>query len=126
MKKLSKSEFLDLAKRKTKDIEIPEWNAIITIKSLSAKTALDCQKHFQAGETDKYTYALLANSIVDSDGEYVFTEDECAELDYSVIEVFSPSDFMPKYGKEKQSWQVMLQNARNYVSALKKQKEVNK
>jgi hypothetical protein len=33
---------------------------------------------------------------------------------------------MPKYGKEKQSWQVMLQNARNYVSALKKQKEVNK
>jgi hypothetical protein len=86
MKKLSKSEFLDLAKRKTKDIEIPEWNAIITIKSLSAKTALDCQKHFQAGETDKYTYALLANSIVDSDGEYVFTEDECAELDYSVID----------------------------------------
>jgi len=86
MKRLNKSEFMNVAKRKVRDVEVPEWDAIITIKSLSAKVVLECQEYLKKGDQSSFAFALFANSVIDENGNPMFTIEEAEELDYTVLD----------------------------------------
>ena len=44
MKKLTRADLKKLVAPRTKDIEIPEWDAIVTIKALTANSFIELQQ----------------------------------------------------------------------------------
>ena len=103
MKRATKSSLN--SKRKQVEVEIPEWDESIVIKSLMADVALDCQQYLQEGKQKAFIYAMVSNSIIDEDGSLMFTFDEVKELDYSVLdrlalEVMSINNIAPEIVKQ--------------------------
>ena len=67
MKKLTRADLKKLVAPRTKDIEIPEWDAIVTIKALTANSFIELQQLVGDGKKvdSKYYFALVAHSVVD-------------------------------------------------------------
>lgn len=88
MKRLNKSEFLNKSQRRVIDVEIFDGETV-QIKSLSAAVALEIQKCLQTNDQIGFVYLLIGNSVIDDEGKSMFTEDEIAEMDYSVVDRLS-------------------------------------
>ena len=83
MKKLTRSDLKKMIAPRTKDVEIPEWDAIVTIKALTANSFIELQQMVGDGKkVDKrYYFALVAYSVVDDKMKYVFTTEDVENMD---------------------------------------------
>ena len=82
MKKLSREDILKANQPKTKEIEVPEWNGAITIKSLKAGDVLKLEELKQNGKpTPEYFFALIAYSVVDENLKPVLTIEQASEIE---------------------------------------------
>jgi hypothetical protein len=72
-RKLSAKEILDVVDVKTVEVDVPEWNGSVTIRSLSAEEAIDFHER---SKTDKSKAAirLLVICIIGDDGKPLFSE----------------------------------------------------
>lgn len=92
MKYLTAAEILGTSDLATEDVDVPEWGGTVRVRELSARArhwfvanAFIDQPKLNGTEpprrlSDTAQAMLLAKSIVDGDGNLVFTEDQIAAL----------------------------------------------
>lgn len=86
-KRLSKAQILEVDDRPETEVEVPEWGGVVFIRALSGTDRDSWEQSVleQHGEDVQVNMAgarakLAALSIVDADGERMFSEDEIDEL----------------------------------------------
>lgn len=83
MAMLSKKDILSADDRKTKVMSIPEWGGDITLSSLSSQDRDRYEEALTSDKVDRFDNIVakfVAKSIVDENGERVFTEKDITEL----------------------------------------------
>ncbi len=87
MKRLTGEEILALDDLKTEDVEIPEWNSVVTVRELTGSERDEWESSIvivQGTEvkTDSKNLRakLVALSVIDEKGERIFTMKQVAQL----------------------------------------------
>lgn len=93
---LKKDEIIKRDKRKTTDIEVPEWDGTVRLREMSAaqRDAFDASTVKIVGKKvipnlENSRAKLLAMCIVDEEGNPMFTVDELSERNASVLDGLS-------------------------------------
>jgi hypothetical protein len=86
-KRLTADEILAVDDRKTEDVEVPEWEAIVTIRSLTGheRDRLEAAMVTERGGTRSVNFnnlraKLIAASAVGSDGKLLFDQSQLEAL----------------------------------------------
>ena len=83
MAMLSKKDILSAKDRTTIVMDIPEWGGEITLGSLSSQDRDRYEEALTGSNVDKYDNIVakfVAKSIMDENGERIFTEKDITEL----------------------------------------------
>lgn len=83
MAMLSKKDILEAKDRKTKVVSVPEWGGDITLSVLASKDRDRYEELLTSETIDKYDNVVanyVAKSIVDENGERMFSEQDITEL----------------------------------------------
>jgi hypothetical protein len=86
-KRLTADEILAIDDRKTEDVEVPEWNALVTIRSLTGheRDRLEAAMVTERGGTRSLNFnnlraKLIAASAVDANGKLLFDQSQVEAL----------------------------------------------
>jgi hypothetical protein len=86
-KRLTAQEILEQDDVRTEDVEVPEWNAIVTIRSLTGveRDRLEAAMVTEKGGNRSVNFTnfrakLIAATAVDSDGRHLFTPQQVEPL----------------------------------------------
>ena len=87
MQALSREQILQADDRVTEEVEVPEWGGTVTVKNLTGKERDDYEASIvlqtRAGVKVNMAQArakLLVKTVVDGEGELLFTEKDIAAL----------------------------------------------
>lgn len=84
MKRLTKKDILDIDDLKTEDVDIPEWNGTVKVRTLTGieRDELEAAVVQPGGKRnlDNLRAKMVALSVVDDEGKRMFSFDEAIKL----------------------------------------------
>jgi hypothetical protein len=78
MKYLSATEILNLVDCNVKEVEVPEWDGAVFVRSMSLKERFVFE---EKGNTTDVRMLLLALTLCDKEGNLLFTTDQITQLE---------------------------------------------